>query len=142
MNTETKALVEELVKALVDVSKRLEEKTCTCLPSSGGHENICSGTTYTEEYKALVEKARNLLKAKLTITRFPMEYKGWKIEIKMGHEFKGIRGSVKKKRGYVATRLSDGMVSMFAPSYDTTPSLQSVKIMIDAEERGAALYSK
>lgn len=142
MNTKAKALVEELIQALSEASRRIEETACTCADRSQGHEKICSGATYIAEYESLMAKARKLLEVKGAGASFPMEYKGWKIEIKMGREFKGARGSVKNKRGYVATRLSDGKVQEFAPSYDTTPSVQAVKIMIDAEERAVALYGK
>jgi hypothetical protein len=142
MDKKTRSLVEELTDALQDASNKLAETACTCADRSNGHERNCSGMTYTEEFDKLVEKARTLLAEKFTSTTFPMEYKGWKIEIKMGHEFKGTRGSVKNKRGYVATRISDGKTVQFAPSYDSTPSVQAVKIMIDVEEKSVALYKK
>jgi hypothetical protein len=67
-------------------------------------------------------------------TSFPLEYKGWRIEIKSGADF-GARGSVKGKRGYIATRLSDGKTHKLAPSYDVSPTLAGVKQIIDIEER-------
>lgn len=141
MNTKTKALVGALTKALADASSQLLDAACTCVDRSNGHELGCSGLSYTKDFDKLVEKARKLLEAKPASASFPMEYKGWRIEIKMGREFKGTRGSVKSKRGYVATRLSDGKVQEFAPSYDTNPNVQAVKIMIDAEERAKELYA-
>lgn len=140
MEKKARALLEELVKSLADASARVLECACTCADRSQGHEENCSGISYTKQYDALVEKAKKILSEKAASATFPMEYKGWKIEIKMGHEFKGTRGSVKGKRGYVATRISDGKITEFAPSYDTTPSVQAVKCMIDAEERATALY--
>jgi hypothetical protein len=142
MDTKTKGVVEGLLSALSDASRRIEETSCTCVDRSMGHEKICSGIMYTTEYNPIIEKARELLAEKPAGAAFPMEYKGWKIEIKMGREFNGARGSVKSKRGYVATRISDGKVTEFAPSYDTTPSVQAVKIMIDMEERAQVLYGK
>jgi hypothetical protein len=142
VNNKAKTVIEGLLKALSDASRRIEDIACTCVDRSKGHEKICSGTTYTAEYEQVMEQARKLLAEKSTGASFPMEYKGWKIEIKMGHEFKGTRGSVKNKRGYVATRISDGKVTEFPPSYDTNPSVQTVKIMIDMEERAEVLYKK
>lgn len=66
---------------------------------------------------------------------FPMEYKGWRIEIKMGHEF-GRRGAVANYRGYVATRLSDGKTHNLMPSSAGPASLSGAKAIIDIEEGG------
>jgi hypothetical protein len=141
MNKKLKALAEELTKALESASASLLENSCTCVDRSDGHQPDCSGLREVEDHDKLVEKAKKILAEKPSGgTTFPMEYKGWKIEIKMGREFKGARGSVKNKRGYVAIRISDLKTVEFAPSYDTTPSVQAVKIMIDMEERATALY--
>lgn len=142
MDAKTRSLLETLTKALESASASLLENSCTCVDRSEGHQPDCSGLGEVEDHDKLVEKAKKFLSGKLVITKFPMEYKGWKIEIKMGREFKGTRGSVKGKRGYVATRISDGKISEFPPSYDTTPSVQAVKIMIDVEERTVAPYGK
>lgn len=142
MDKKLKALAEELTKSLESASASLLENSCTCVDRSEGHQPDCSGLREVEDHDKLVEKAKKILTEKPASTTFPMEYKGWKIEIKMGREFKGARGSVKNKRGYVATRISDGKVTEFAPSYDTNPSVQAIKIMIDAEERATALYGK
>jgi hypothetical protein len=142
MDAKTRALIQELTDGLLEASNRLSETACTCADRSNGHEKDCSGLRATKKFDELVEKATKALSGKLVITKFPIEYKGWKIEIKMGREFKRTRGSVKGKRGYVATRLSDGKTTEFAPSYDTTPCVQSVKIMIDAEERALELYKR
>lgn len=141
MDKKLKALAEELTKALESASASLLENSCTCVDRSEGHQPDCSGLREVEDHDKLVEKAKKILAEKAAAgTTFPMEYKGWKIEIKMGHEFKGTRGSVKNKRGYVATRITDGKITEFAPSYDSNPSIKAVKTMIDIEERATALY--
>jgi len=95
-----------------------------------------------EALRAALSSYVNSYRQKTLGKTFPIEYKGWRIEIKMGREFKGTRGSVKGKRGYIATRTSDGKIVEFAPSYDCTPSVSAVKTMIDAEVRAEELYRR
>jgi hypothetical protein len=144
MDKKTRALIEDLTRSLENASSRLLECACTCVDRSQGHQSDCRALVQTQGHDALTERAWKVLqemKPPISVV-FPMEYKGWRIEIKMGHQFKGARGSVRNKRGYIATRISDGKVVQFAPSYDTTPSVQTVKILIDVEERSTALYKK
>ncbi len=62
---------------------------------------------------------------------FPCEYNGWKVEIKMGHEFKGTRGSTRRSRGYVATCTSTGEVQEFPPSAGNSVGFMTVKQWVD-----------
>lgn len=142
MEKKTKALIQELEDGLLEASNRLAQCVCTCVDKTSSHLKECPAIAATAKFDALIEKAAKVLAEKPKGASFPMEYKGWTITIKMGHEFKGARGSVKNKRGYVATRASDKKVVEFAPSYDSNPSVQIVKIMIDAEERAIELYKR
>jgi len=62
---------------------------------------------------------------------FPCEYRGWKVEIKMGHEFKGTRGSTRSSRGYVATNIATGEVQEFPPSAGNSAGYAAVRQWID-----------
>lgn len=62
---------------------------------------------------------------------FPCEYRGWRVEIKMGHEFKGTRGSTRRSRGYMATNLQSGQIQEFPPSAGSSAGFVTVKKWID-----------
>lgn len=65
---------------------------------------------------------------------FPCEYHGWKVEIKMGHEFKGTRGSTRRSRGYVATCIATKEVQEFPPSAGNSVGFFTVKQWIDLKQ--------
>lgn len=133
MDKKLKALAEELTKALESASASLLENSCTCVNRSEGHQRDCSGLRAVEDHEKLVEKAKKILSEKPASITFPMGYKGWKIEIKMGHQF-GRRGAVANYRGYLATRLSDGKTHKLIPSSAGPASINDVKAIIDVEE--------
>lgn len=97
-------------------------------------EHVMSGNTVSNP-QTLEDSINTALSSSLVIDRFPLDYKGWTINIKMGKEFKGARGSVRNKRGYSAVRNSDGKVIEYAPSYDVSPSLSGIKVLIDVQEK-------
>lgn len=65
---------------------------------------------------------------------FPCEYDGWKVEIKMGHEFKGTRGSTRRSRGYVATKISTGEIQEFPPSAGNSVGFSTVRQWINLKK--------
>jgi len=65
---------------------------------------------------------------------FPCDYEGWRVEIRMGHEFKGTRGSTRSSRGYVATNISTGEVQEFPPSAGNSAGFASVRQWIDLKK--------
>lgn len=66
---------------------------------------------------------------------FPCEYDGWKVEIKMGHEFKGTRRSTRRSRGYIATCTSTGEIQEFPPSAGNSVGFTTVKQWVDLKNR-------
>lgn len=72
---------------------------------------------------------------------FPCEYGGWKVEIKMGHEFKGTRGSTRRSRGYVATNNSTGEIQEFPPSAGNSVGFSTVKQWVDLKNHMEAKLS-
>ena len=112
--------------------------------------NSLSDTPFrlTLEYYAELKALRSALSFYITTataderssktSKFPLTYKGWKIQVRQGKDFKGTRGSVRNKRGYVATKkkLSMGYRELeFRPTYDTSPTLGTVKSLLDLEEQ-------
>jgi hypothetical protein len=81
----------------------------------------------------LIERLEVALKPKGQ--SFPCEYGGWRVEIKMGHEFKGTRGSTRRSRGYISTNLSTGEVQEFPPSAGNSVTMVTVRQWIDLKNR-------
>jgi hypothetical protein len=69
-----------------------------------------------------------------------MTYNDWTIEIKMGHEFKGTRGSVRRMRGYIATNKFNGKVQEFRPQSGCLQSLTLIKKTLDLLNETRAPY--
>lgn len=95
-------------------------------------EHVKDGGTVTNA-DALIDRLEAGLKPKGQ--SFPCEYGGWRVEIKMGHEFKGTRGSTRRSRGYISTDLSTGEVQEFPPSAGNSVTMVTVRQWIDLKNR-------
>lgn len=82
---------------------------------------------------ALADRIAEALKVKGL--SFPREYAGWRVEIKMGHEFKGTRGSTRRSRGYVARNITTGETQEFPPSAGHSAGFLAVKQWIDLKNK-------
>lgn len=98
-------------------------------------EHIADGGLVTDP-DGLVRRIEAAIKPKGQ--SFPCEYEGWRVEIKMGHEFKGTRGSTRRSRGYVATNIATGQVQEFPPSAGSSAGFSSVKQWVDLMNRTEA----
>ena len=72
--------------------------------------------------------------------KFPLEYNDWTISIKMGHEFPGTRGSVRKMRGYTAVNKFSGKTQEFRPQYGCQQSLSGIKKILDLLDKNREPY--
>lgn len=91
--------------------------------------------TDAEKLAKIVRICRDAIAAAKEIkpaNAFPQIWKGWSIQIRMGHEFKGTRGSTRRSRGYVAVK--GDRVQEFPPSGGQPASLAGVRAWIDLVE--------
>jgi len=101
-------------------------------------EHVRAGSK-VEDMEGLIGRLEVMLKPKGL--SFPCEYGGWKVEIKMGHEFKGTRGSTRRSRGYVATCIATKEVQEFPPSAGNSVGFTTVKQWVDLKNHMEAKLS-
>lgn len=100
--------------------------------------HLKAGNVVTDE-AGLLDRMEAALKPKGL--SFPCEYGGWKVEIKMGHEFKGTRGSTRRSRGYIATCITTKEVQEFPPSAGNSVGFATVKQWVDLKNHMEAKLS-
>lgn len=61
------------------------------------------------------------------------EFGGWRIERRIGSDFKGTRGAVRSRCGYIATHIETGHVEEFRPDSSGDVKIAIVRRMLETK---------